>query len=463
MIGRSEELKHLESLYSGKSFEYLVMYGRRRVGKTTLLQEFAKDKDAVFYSAQIKNDPLNLADFSKTVQLHFDKMFISPFQSWQDAFDYIGRKAVTRTVVIIDEFPFIADSNPSVKSVLQHVIDHNWKNNGNIFLILCGSSVSFMETEVMGSKSPLHDRQTSCLEILPFDYLESSLFFPNYTNEEKLIAYGILGGVPRYLEAFDDTKTIGRNIADKIIRNGAFLHEEPANLLRAELRETSIYNSILSAVANGRNKVSEIAGFIHEDLNKVSKYLITLQVMRLIEKRVPCGESTGSRKGIYVLTDNFFKFWFRYEFTNNSYYEMLGADKAAEEIMDDIPNLMGDAFESICTEYLTRLAKKGKLPFVPYSIGRWWGNNPAIRAQDDVDILMLSRNGKQGIFVECKFTSKPMPYDEYEDLKTAVSAFGNVKEKYMIFISKSGFTDSVTAAAEQDGATLLTIDNLFIA
>ena len=462
MIGRSEELKHLESLYSGKSFEYLVMYGRRRVGKTTLLQEFSKDKDAVFYSAQIKNDPLNLADFSKTVQLHFDKMFISPFQSWQDAFEYIDRKAVKRTAVIIDEFPFIADSNPSVKSVLQHVIDHNWKNNGNIFLILCGSSVSFMETEVMGSKSPLHDRQTSCLEILPFDYLESSLFFPNYTNEEKLLAYGILGGVPRYLEAFDDTLTIRQNIADKIIRNGAFLHEEPANLLRAELRETNIYNSILSAVANGRNKVSEIADFIHEDLNKVSKYLITLQVMRLIEKRVPCGESAGSRKGIYVLTDNFFKFWFRYEFTNNSYYEMLGADKAAEEIMDDIPNLMGDAFESICTEYLTRLAKNGKLPFIPYSIGKWWGNNPTIKAQDDVDILMLSRNGKKGIFVECKFTSKPMPYDEYEDLKTAMSAFGNVKEKYMIFISKSGFTDSVTAAAEQDGATLLTIDNLFI-
>ena len=462
MIGRSEELKHLESLYSGKAFEYLVMYGRRRVGKTTLLQEFAKDKDAVFYSAQIKNDPLNLADFSKTVQLHFDKMFISPFKSWQDAFEYIEKKAVKRTAVIIDEFPFIADSNPSVKSVLQHVIDHNWKNNGNIFLILCGSSVSFMETEVMGSKSPLHDRQTSCLEILPFDYMESSLFFPNYTNEEKLLAYGILGGVPRYLEAFDDTLTIRQNIADKIIRNGAFLHEEPANLLRAELRETNIYNSILSAVANGRNKVSEIADFIHEDLNKVSKYLITLQVMRLIEKRVPCGESSGSRKGIYVLTDNFFKFWFRYEFTNNSYYEMLGADKAAEEIMDDIHNLMGDAFESICTEYLTRLAKNGKLPFVPYSIGKWWGNNPVIKAQDDVDILMLSRNGKKGIFVECKFTSKPMPYDEYEDLKTAMSAFGNVKEKYMIFISKSGFTDSVAAAAEQDGATLLTIDNLFI-
>ncbi|MBP5435717.1 ATP-binding protein [bacterium] len=461
MIGRSEELKHLEALYSSKSFEYLVMYGRRRVGKTTLLQEFSKDKDTVFFSAQIKNDHLNLEDFSKTVQIHFDNMFIAPFQGWKEAFEYINRKVNRRTVVIIDEFPFIADSNPSVKSILQHEIDLSWKNNDNIFLILCGSSVSFMETEVMGSKSPLHDRQTSSIEILPFDYLESSLFFPNFTNEEKLLAYGILGGVPRYLEAFDDNLTIEQNIAEKIIKNGAYLHEEPANLLKAELRETNIYNSILSAIANGRNKVSEIADFIHEDISKVSKYLITLQVIRLIMKKVPCGESADSRKGIYVLTDNFFKFWFRYEFTNNSYYEILGAEKAAEEIMEDIPNLMGSAFGGICTEYLIRLAKKGKLPFVPYSIGRWWGNNPIAKSQDDIDILMLSKKREKGIFVECKFTSKPMPYDEYEDLKTAMSAFGDVKEKYMYFISRSGFTDSVSKAAEKDGARLLTVDDLF--
>ena len=462
MIGRTEELKHLQSLYSSDSFEYLVIYGRRRVGKTTILQEFSKGKNAVFYSAQLKNDTLNLEEFSKIVQLHFDKMFISPFQSWSDAFSYISRKTVERTVIIIDEFPFIADSNPSVKSILQHTIDHDWKNNNNLFLILCGSSVSFMETDVMGSKSPLHDRQTSSLEILPFDYFESSLFFPDYTNEEKLLAYGILGGIPRYLEAFDGNLTIEKNISGKIIRNGAYLHEEPANLLKAELRETYIYNSILSALANGKNKVSEIAGFIHEDINKVSKYLITLQIMRLIEKKVPCGENPESRKGIYVMTDNFFKFWFRYEFTNSSYYEILGPDNAAKEIMDDLPNLMGDAFEKICLEYIIRLAKKGKLPFVPHSTGRWWGNNPVAKSQDDVDILMLSKNRKKGIFVECKFTSKPMPYDEYEDLKTAMAAFEDVKEKYMYFISKSGFSDSVTRCAEKDGAVLLTIDDLFL-
>ena len=335
MYGRKEEMNHLKELYDSNRFEFLVMYGRRRVGKTTILQEFAENTNSIFFPAREKNDALNLEDFSKMIQYHFDKNFIASFQSWEDALNYIGAKVEQRTAVIIDEFPYIIEENPSIKSILQHTIDHNWKNK-NIFLILCGSSVSIMESDVMGRKSPLHDRQTSSLEIKPFDYLESSAFFPNYSNEDKLLAYGILGGIPRYLEAFDSKLSIERNIAEKIIRNGAYLHEEPDNLLKAELRETNVYSSILSAIANGRNKIIDIANFIHEDRTKVAKYLITLQTLRLIEKRIPCGEPETSKKTIYVIKDNFFKFWFRYEFTNNSYYAMLGAKDASKEIMKDI-------------------------------------------------------------------------------------------------------------------------------
>lgn len=394
MIGRKNELNLLYELYNSNSFEFLVMYGRRRVGKTTILQEFADSTNSIFFPAREKNDALNLEDFSKVIQYHFDKAFIASFQSWDDAFNYIGTKANERTTIIIDEFPYIIDENPSVKSILQHVIDHSWKNK-NLFLILCGSSISIMESDVMGRKSPLHDRQTSSLEIKPFDYLESSAFFPDYSNEDKLLAYGILGGIPRYLEAFDPAKTIEQNIASKIIRNGAYLHEEPDNLLKAELRETNVYSSILSAIANGRNKITDIANYIHEDRGKVSKYIITLQTLRLIEKRVPCGESDTSKKSIYVIKDNFFKFLYRYEFTNNSYYAMLGANDAADEIMKDISNLMSEAFEEICKEYLIRLAKQRKLPFVPFHLGKWWGNNPAIKAQDDVDLLAIDRSGKK--------------------------------------------------------------------
>lgn len=461
MIGRNEEIAWLESLYKSNKFEFLVMYGRRRVGKTTLLQEFSKDKEAIFYPAQAKNDALNLEDFSKMIQLKLDGTFISSFKSWKDAFEYIDKKTVKRTVIIIDEFPFITEENPTVKSILQHSIDHLWRNNKNIFLILCGSSVSFMESEVMGSKSPLHDRQTSNLEILPFDYLESSLFFPKYTNEQKILAYGILGGVPRYLEAFDDNLSLEQNIADKIIKNGAYLHEEPSNLLKAELREPNIYNSILSAIANGKNKVQEIADFIHEGNSKVSKYLTVLQSIRLIEKNVPCGENFNSRKGIYKISDNLFRFWFKYEFTNNAYYLMLGAKNATKEIMASISEFMGDAFEEICKEYLVRLAKKGELPFVPYKIAKWWGNNPEIRAQDDVDILMIDKTGKKAIFVECKYTSKKVPIEEYNDLKTAMKAFPNIKERYIYFFSKSGYSDSVIRCAKKDNAVLINLEDLF--
>lgn len=461
MIGRKAELEHLASLYESSSFEFLVMYGRRRVGKTTLLQEFSRTRKAIFYPAQEKNDSLNLADFSQMAQLCFEGVSIAPFPSWKDAFAYIGAKAVEKTAVIIDEFPYIAEENPSVKSALQHAIDHSWKDNPNILLVLCGSSVSFMESDVLGSKSPLHDRQTSSLEVLPFDYLDSSGFFPGYSNEQKLVAYGILGGIPRYLEAFDPELGIQENIARKIVTNGAYLHEEPANLLRAELRDPNVYNSILAAIASGRNRTTDIAGYTHEDATKISKYLSVLQTLRLVEKREPCGAPRNSRKGIYELRDNFMTFWFRYLFGNGAYYSMLGSDAAAEQIMDDLPNLMGHAFEGICQEFLVRKARAGKLPFVPAAMGRWWGANPAIKAQDDVDILLLDRTGTKAVFVECKFTSQPMPHEEYEDLKTAMQAFPQVKEAYMLFVSKSGYKDSVVRHAKEDGALLLTLDDLF--
>ena len=439
MFGRKDELAYLNELYESNTFEFLIMYGRRRVGKTTILQEFAMNTNAIFFPAREKNDSLNLEDFSKAIQFHFDHSFIASFKSWEDAFEYIGHKVTDRTAIIIDEFPYIIEENPSVKSLLQHAIDHNFESK-NIFLILCGSSISIMENEIMGRKSPLHDRQTATLKIKPFNYLESSAFFSNYSNLDKILAYGILGGIPRYLEAFDPSKTIEENIASKIIRNGAYLYEEPDNLLKAELRDTNTYNSILSAISSARNRIVDIAAYIHEDRTKVAKYLTILQTLRLVEKRVPCGESPKSKKSIYVIKDNFLKFWFRYEFTNNTYYSILGPKDAANEIMNDISNFMGDAFEEICKEYVIRQAKQRKLPFIPFYIGKWWGTNPFLKAQDDVDVLVLDRTQTKAIFIECKFTSNPMPMEEYTDLLNSTKAFPKIKEQHLCFISKSGFT-----------------------
>jgi len=460
MIGRRNEINQLEQLYYSNKFEFLIMYGRRRIGKTTILQEFSKKHDTIFFPAQEKNDALNLYDFSKLVQNYFDNGFIAPFSNWENAFDYFGRKATDkRIVLIIDEFPFLAEPNPTIKSILQHKIDHEWKEK-NIFLILCGSSVSFMVNEVMGYESPLYGRITGSMEVKAFDYLESAEFFPDYDAIDKLIAYGILGGVPRYLNAFDSRRSIRENIIKEILSAGAFLNDEPQTLLRMELREPMVYNSILEAVSNGCNRVIEISDRIHEEKSKCSKYMLTLQSIRLLEKKVPCGEPESGKKGIYEITDNFYKFWYRYVFSNQSYYAMLGVEKACDEIMEEMNDYMGPIFEDICKQYLIRLAKKGELPFVPYIIGKWWGNNSTIKAQDDVDILAIDKKNERGLFCECKFRNQPMRMEEYDDLVTATKIFPHLKEKYMIFISKSGFTESVRKRAENEGAMLLTLDDL---
>lgn len=461
MIGRIEEMNRLEQMYTSGKFEFMVMYGRRRIGKTTILQEFSQKHRTLFFSAQEKNDTLNLQDFSRLVQEYFDGSFIANFENWEDALRYFSRKTQDqRTVLIIDEFPFLAETNPSIKSIFQHQIDHDWKER-NIFLILCGSSVSFMLNEVMGYKSPLYGRSTGSMEVLPFDYLESAEFFSNYSEEDKLIVYGILGGVPRYLNAFDPKRSLKENLISEILTEGAFLNDEPLTLLRMELREPAVYNSILEAVANGCNRIMEIADRIHEERGKCSKYMLTLQTLRLLEKHVPCGEPSGSKKGVYEITDHFYKFWYRYVFSNKSYYSMLGVDRAANEIMGEINDYMGPVFEDICRQYIIRRARAGKLPFVPYTIGKWWGNNPVIKAQDDVDLLAFDKKKERGIFVECKFRNRPMEMGEYDDLLTAAEAFPDVKEKYLIFISKSGFADAVKRRAEEEGAELVEVREMF--
>ena len=186
-----------------------------------------------------------------------------------------------------------------------------------------------------------------------------------------------------------------------------------------------------------------------------------MQVLRLVEKKTPCTEPDTSKRSIYVIKDHFFKFWFRYSFSNNAYYSILGVNETSEIIMKDISNHMGLVFEEICTEFLFHMAKERKLPFIPFKIGKWWGNNPSIKAQDDVDILANDHTGKEALFVECKYQSQPMTYDEYEDLINAAQAFPEIQKKYFMFISKSGFSDSVIAKAKEQQITLYTIDDLF--
>ncbi|MBQ8878464.1 MAG: ATP-binding protein [Lachnospiraceae bacterium] len=462
-LGRKEELKLLEEMYASEKFEFLVLYGRRRVGKTSLLREFYKSHGGVFFSAQEKNDTLNLEDFSKTAQGLFEQRFFGTFSNWEAAFEYVGSKCNDeKLLIIIDEFPFIAGENPSVKSILQHTIDYKWKEK-KIFLILCGSSVSFMENEVMGYKSPLYGRATAQLEVQPFDYFDSGIFFPEYSNEEKLLAYGILGGIPCYLQAFSDKENIQDNIARRILKTGSFLKDEPQLLLKMELREPAVYNSIFEAIAGGASRMNEISQKIHEESQKCAKYINTLRNIRLLNKITPCGEPESSKKSIYAIADNYYAFWYHYVFANRSYYEMMGEESAAEEIMEpeSISDYMGHVFESICLQYMIRQAKNRRLPFVPYEIGKWWGNNPMKRSQDDIDILAFDKKRQSAIFCECKYKNEAFDKKEYEDLMCASNIFTEPQKRYYYVFSKGGYTEWVKMEAKKDDVCLLEIDDLF--
>jgi len=460
-IGRKTELSIMENCFCSDKFQFLVMYGRRRVGKTSLLQQFSKSHKTIFFSAQEKNNALNLDNFSKVVLNFFGEGYFENFRDWETVFRYIGDKAdKEKIVLIIDEFPFLASENPSVKSILQHTIDHNWKQK-NIFLILCGSSVSFMENEVMGYKSPLYGRSTGQLEIKAFDYLDGTEFFPNYSNIDKLLAYGILGGIPCYLESFDDSVSIEKNIENQILRTGAFLHDEPQLLLKMELREPALYNSLFEVIAEGSSRLNDISLKTHEESQKCSKYLNTLRTIKLVERIIPCGEKATSKKSLYKISDNFYSFWYRFLFANKSYYEVLGSEAAAAEIMQDLSAYMGSIFETICQQYIIRLAKDGKLPFIPHDIGRWWGTNPATKSQDDIDILCLSKDRKSAVFCECKFRNILFDMKEYRDLMAAAEIFTEPENRYYYLFSKSGFTDDVKKQAEADGVYLVEIDDLF--
>lgn len=460
-IGRKSELALLEDMYGREGFQFLVMYGRRRVGKTSLLCEFAKNHRTIFFSAQEKNDALNLEDFSKTLQKHFNENYFGTFSGWQTAFQYLSNKSADEKIVLImDEFPFVAGENPSVKSILQHTIDHSWKEK-NIFLILCGSSVSFMENEIMGYKSPLYGRSTGQLEVLPFDYYDSSLFFTKYSNVEKLLAYGILGGIPCYLNAFNDRVSIKKNIAEQIIRTGAFLKDEPQLLLKMELREPAVYNSIFEAIAGGASRLNDISLKTHEENQKCSKYINTLRSIKLIERITPCGDGDLSKKSLYKIADNYYLFWYKFIFSNKSYYELLNAPEAAEEIMRELPSYMGGIFENVCLQYMIRLAKMKKLPFVPHSVGRWWGANPHTKKQDDIDILALNKSGNSAIFCECKFKKSAFDMKEYDDLICVSEIFTKPEKRYFYLFSKGGYTKSVRERAEKDGTVLVSVDDLF--
>jgi AAA+ ATPase superfamily predicted ATPase len=448
-LGREKELTKLNALYNSEGFQFIVMYGRRRVGKTTLLSEFAKDKPHLFYVAEEYSKDRALKDFSNQIYKLFNLEGLSPFLGWNEAFDFvIKRVSKERIILILDEYPYLVGADKSISSILQNTIDHKFLKT-NIFIIICGSSMSFIEKNILSYKSPLYGRKTAELRIEPFNFFEACKFVPNYCHIDKVKTYSVLGGIPHYLKCFDDTKSVKDNILSTILNKGSILYEEPKNILKQELREPMIYNTIIEAIATGSSKMNEIVTKTKMESDKCSRYINSLIELRIVEKEHPQGEKT-TRKTIYKLSDNLFKFWYRFVFNNISLTEQDESEFLYNSIIDsDWSDYIGqNIFEDICRQYLWKLNKNRLLPFVFINIGRWWGNNSKEKKQEEIDII--ATNNSEAIFCECKWKNEKTSVEVLESLKRKSKLLSKYSPRKYILFSKSGFTNTLLQKAKDD-------------
>lgn len=454
-IGREKELTDLNELYSQDRFQLFVLYGRRRVGKTTLLNEFCKDKDTIFYSAEQSNNKLNLEKFSSLVFSFYGENNLEPFSSWTNALSYIDeRQKDKKLVLVIDEFPYLVRKNRALLSELQHLVDHRLAK-GKLFMILCGSYMGFMEKEVLGSKSPLFGRRTAQLHMKPFNYQTSSKFLDGFSDIEKLELYGAFGGTPLYLQQINADERFEENIKRAYLKVTAYLYEEALLLLRQEVQEPGVYSAIIEAIASGYTKANEISTKIGEDSAKCLKYIKTLCELGILHKETPFGEKEASRKTIYGISDFMFRFWYRYVFANRTLIE-TGAQQAvwSKRIEPDYNSYMGLVFEKVCRDYLSVKNAEGELPILFTSIGRWWGTNPATHGQEEIDLI--AKDGKDYIFGECKWRNEKLDLPVLRELKTKADIFStNRNSTYYVLFSKSGFTDAVINEAKSDSNIML--------
>ena len=454
-IGRENELKELNELYEQNRFQLFVLYGRRRVGKTTLLNEFCKGKAAVFYSAEQSNDKLNLEKFSTLVFHYYNESNLQAFSSWSNAFLYLNeRQNGKRLIIVIDEFPYLVQKNRALLSEFQHLIDHQLKG-GNLFIVLCGSYMGFMEKEVLGAKSPLFGRRTGQLHMKPFHYQTSLQFMDGFTDEEKLMLYGAFGGTPLYLQLIQNDKSWEENIKHNFLKNTSYLYEEPLLLLRQEVQEPGVYSAIIEAIANGYTKANEISTKIGEDTAKCLKYIKILCELGILYKETPFGEKESSRKTLYGISDLMFRFWYRYVFANRTLVETDASQAVwTKKIEPDYSNYMGLVFEKICIDYLSMQNAKGNLPILFTSIGRWWGTDSKTRSQIEIDLI--ANDGNDYIIGECKWRNEKLDLSVLTRLKEKADAYNRKRDHtwYALF-SKSGFADAVIEEAKKNDQLIL--------
>ncbi|MCL2602993.1 MAG: ATP-binding protein [Defluviitaleaceae bacterium] len=447
-VGRQREMNELERLYKTDRFQCVVMYGRRRVGKTALISEFIKGKEAIYFTGQETNAKDNLDSLSKSIfTISTDFTASAPvFTGYNEALEAVFNAAQTRRIIFaVDEYPYLAYGYRGISSLLQTFID-KYKDTSKLFIILCGSSLSFMENQVLGYKSPLYGRRTAQMKILPFDFAQTREYFANdgFDREDVALLYGITGGVPLYLSLMDKKLSVEDNIKQGFLSPAGYLFEEPGNLIKQECREPAQYNAIIRAIAGGASRLSEIAGKVGMESGLCSSYINKLMSIGIVKKEHPFREEI-SKRTIYSLNDGMFRFWYRFIPDNMAFIQRGEADLAYGQIKPQITAYMGGVFEEICKQYLWRQNLSRQLPFIFTDAGRWWGTDK--RKKEECEIDIIADNKDDAIFAKCKWTNQHVNVNVIETLVERSGLFHYGNKHYFIF-AKTGFTDAAIKRAD---------------
>ena len=478
-VGRKRELEELEKYYKEASFQFAVFYGRRRVGKTTLIRKFLENKKSIYFIATETTAKENLELFSvQILSALAPEAPRNPFGSFTEAFEYCFKMAEKkRLALVIDEYPYLAESDRAVSSILQAAVD-KYKDSSRLFLILCGSSMSFMENQVLGYKSPLYGRRTCQFKIKPFSYHECAEMLPGFSAEDKIVLYGICGGIPDYVSRINNNLSVRQNAENLFFNPSGRLFEEPSSLLKQELKSPQTYNGIIAAIAGGASRVNEIASKAGIETSQCSNMLTTLLGLEIVKKESPLllpsvkpGSKTKdgllpgnpSRKSVYRLADFMFRFWYYFVLPDISRISMGFGKEVCAEIFEKqvsakpvsgrkIETYTGLVFEECSAQFLWREMTRKRYKFK--DIGRWWGSNPKEKKEEEIDLVAIDTLGNI-LFGECKWRTPCTALEIFDDLIRKSELFPYFTKKQYIFFSKSGFSPELKKIAAQRKDTVL--------
>ena len=462
-VDREAELQALEREYAREGSSFVVVYGRRRVGKTELISRFIRNRRSLYYLATEEPELQNLESFQSVAAdfLHSDLLRAARISRWEDVFREIARTCGPtdeRAVIVIDEFQYLGRANPAYPSIFQRIWDTMLKD-ANVMLVLCGSLISLMRDQVLSEESPLYGRRTAQIRMRQIPFSHYREFLPGRSTRELVERYAVTGGVPKYIELFNDEEDVYSAISANVLDRSGFLYDEPNFLLQREVPDVGTYFALIRAIAGGAHRPSEISCSFGIRQTSLSKYLKTLIDLNVLERQVPVteGNPDKSKKSLYRIKDNFLQFWFRFVLPNLSYLETGRTAVVEKRIREHfIDGHVAYVYEDVCRERLWGLADSGELGFVPERVGRWWSGS------DEIDVVGLSASEGRAVWGECKFWKDPVGANVLRALEEKAARVPWERDRrtdaFALF-SASGFTDELWEIAAARGDVVLVADS----